>query len=392
MKTLTWGEICTLEYGKALRDYADVESDEDCFRVFGTNGPIGWSSKALSAGPGTIVGRKGAYRGVHFSEFPFFVIDTAYYLVPRDATLCSKWAYYKLLTVDLDQVDVGSAIPTTNREAFYALRVNVPHSQVQQRIAAILSAYDDAIENNRRRMALLEKAARLLYEEWFVRLRFPGHEHTPVKDGVPEGWEPTKLSDLIDITHGCAFSGDHFCDTPTSRVLTTPGSFRIGGGFKTDKAKYYCDDGPLDRAYELSSGDLIVTMTDLSVMSDTLGYPAIIPESDGVTYLHNQRVGKVVPLTDWFPKHFLFFVMCDPYYRCHVLGSATGTSVKHTAPKRIVSYPYSMPKRTLVDRFEESVAPNFEQLSTLLRTNQKLRAARDLLLPRLMSGEIEVSN
>jgi type I restriction enzyme S subunit len=84
--------------------------------------------------------------------------------------------------------------------------------------------------------------------------------------------------------------------------------------------------------------------------------------------------------------------MCDPYYRCHVLGSATGTSVKHTAPKRIVSYPYSMPKRTLVDRFEESVAPNFEQLSTLLRTNQKLRAARDLLLPRLMSGEIEVSN
>jgi type I restriction enzyme, S subunit len=253
-----------------------------------------------------------------------------------------------------------------------------------------LSAYDTLIENNRRRMTLLENAARLLYQEWFVRLRFPGHERTRTIDNVPEGWEPSTLSELIDIAHGYAFDGEHFSDSPTSRVLTTPGSFRVGGGIKIDKPKYYSEDGPLDADYILSPGDLIVTMTDLSVMSDTLGYPAFVPDMDEVTFLHNQRVGRIAPQTEWFPRHFLFFVMCDPQYRCHVLGSATGTSVKHTAPKRILSYSYRMPPRSIVDHFEKAVAPIFEQVGTLLKMNQKLRAARDLLLPRLMSGEIPV--
>jgi type I restriction enzyme, S subunit len=120
MTLSTWGEICSLEYGKALRDYLPEQTDLACFRVYGTNGPIGWSPRKLCDDAGIIVGRKGAYRGIHFSSDPFFVIDTAYYLKPRSEKLNLKWAYYKLMTVDLDQVDVGAAIPTTNREAFYA--------------------------------------------------------------------------------------------------------------------------------------------------------------------------------------------------------------------------------------------------------------------------------
>src|SRR5256885_1229282 len=106
MKRCKWGDICRLEYGKALRDYSTEPSEENCFQVFGTNGPIGWTSQTLADGPGVIVGRKGAYRGIHFSPDPFFVIDTAYYLRPVESDLDLKWAYYKLLTVDINRIDV----------------------------------------------------------------------------------------------------------------------------------------------------------------------------------------------------------------------------------------------------------------------------------------------
>jgi len=188
MKHCTWGDICSLEYGKAIRNYPSEPSEQYCFRVFGTNGPIGWTSEPLCKDAGIIVGRKGAYRGVHFSPEPFFVIDTAYYVRLKSTAVDLKWAYYNLLTVDINRIDVGAAIPTTNRDSFYVVPVAVPSLLSQRKSAAILSAYDSLIENNLRRMKLLEESARLLYREWFVRLRFPGHEHTRIVNGMPEGW------------------------------------------------------------------------------------------------------------------------------------------------------------------------------------------------------------
>jgi type I restriction enzyme S subunit len=137
--------------------------------------------------------------------------------------------------------------------------------------------------------------------------------------------------------------------------------------------------------------DLMLTMTDLSKMCDTLGFPAFVPKLDGQTFLHNQRIGKVVPLGIFFPKHFLYCLLCNAQYRHHVVGAATGTTVKHTSPKRILSYTTTMPKLgTLIDTFEDFARPLFLQINSLIETNQKLRTARDLLLPKLMSGEISV--
>lgn len=240
-------------------------------------------------------------------------------------------------------------------------------------------------------MALLEDAARQLYREWFVRLRFPGHEHARITDGVPDEWESIPLSSIITVAHGFAFQGKYFSETPTSRVLTTPGNFRIGGGIKLDKLKFYSEEGPLESTYELTPMDLILTMTDLSQMGDTLGFPAFVPTFNDLRFLHNQRVGKVIPKGQVFPKHFLYCLFCDDRYRYHIVGAATGTSVKHTSPKRILSYTINLPSRGgLIASFEALVGPLFHQIDCLISMNQKLRAARDLLLPRLMSGEIAV--
>src|SRR6266566_3890529 len=142
MKSSRWGDVCRLHYGKALRDYPGAPSEEHRFRVFGTNGPIGWTAEPLCQQAGIIIGRKGAYRGVHFSPEPFFVIDTAYYLEVTSDEIDLRWAYYKLLTVDINRMDVGAAIPTTNRDQFYALQVNYPALCLQIKFVDILSAYD----------------------------------------------------------------------------------------------------------------------------------------------------------------------------------------------------------------------------------------------------------
>ncbi|HET6387433.1 MAG TPA: restriction endonuclease subunit S [Armatimonadota bacterium] len=155
-------------------------------------------------------------------------------------------------------------------------------------------------------------------------------------------WSRYSLRDLIEIQHGFAFKGEYFCDDPEADRLITPGNFRIGGGFQHGPRK--CYRGPVPEEFVLRAGDLVVTMTDLSKNSDTLGYPAIIPATDCHRYLHNQRVGKVT-LTegDSIDKRFLYFVMCSQPYRQEILASATGTAVKHTAPQRILAFDTLLP-------------------------------------------------
>src|SRR3990172_4433104 len=146
-KKMQWGDLVTLEYGKGLRGY---EHGSGKYRVFGTNGPIGWHHEPLYHHPTIVVGRKGAYRGIHYSAQPCFIIDTAFYLKPR-TEFDMRWAYYELLTHDINAMDSGSAIPSTSRDAFYRLPVCVPTDITEQRaIAHILGTLDDKIELNRR--------------------------------------------------------------------------------------------------------------------------------------------------------------------------------------------------------------------------------------------------
>ncbi len=159
-------------------------------------------------------------------------------------------------------------------------------------------------------------------------------------------WQENSLGDLIDVKHGFAFQGGFIHDEPRGDVLLTPGNFAIGGGFKGDRFKYF--DGPVPDAFVLAEGDLLVTMTDLSKQSDTLGLPAFVPShSDGRRYLHNQRLGKVlIKDSRAIDPTFLHYLMCSAEYRHEVLASATGTTVKHTSPERIRRFKFLRPPLT----------------------------------------------
>ena len=204
---------------------------------------------------------------------------------------------------------IGATMLNLSTSIFNRLPIHLPPLATQHRIAKILSAYDDLIENNLRRIKLLEEMAQKTYEEWFVRFKFPGHE-TAVFDeetGLPEGWKKRDLKEYISVKHGYAYKGEYFTEKITDRILLTPGNFKIGGGIQLKKIKYYSNTAECPEVYILEREDLLLTMTDLSKMGDTLGYPLLVP-TNKKTFLHNQRLGKVIPVNGkCFPKYFYCF-------------------------------------------------------------------------------------
>ena len=151
-------------------------------------------------------------------------------------------------------------------------------------------------------------------------------------------WKRCALDDVAEIKHGYAFKGEYFCDEPTDYLLLTPGNFAVGGGFQ-EKPKYY--KGPIPENYVLAKNDLIVSMTDLSKQGDTLGYSALVPTSN--RYLHNQRIGLVTMKNEKVLKSFAYWLMRTYDYQRFIVNHASGSTVKHTSPKTILSYEFDIP-------------------------------------------------
>jgi type I restriction enzyme S subunit len=181
-------------------------------------------------------------------------------------------------------------------------------------------------------------------------------------------WPTVLLGDICEIKHGFAFKGESFCKVKTAKILLTPGNFYIGGGFKSDKNKYYNGDVPED--YILAEHDLIVTMTDLSVAGDTLGYSALIPKDNDNIYLHNQRIGRVIVTSNKISKYFLYWLMRTSRYQKFIVATASGTTVKHTSPKSILKYVFPLPPLPT----QQAIAATLSCLDAKIELNNRINA------------------
>lgn len=270
----------------------------------------------------------------------------------------AKFIYYLLCNnvASIRPLGGGSATPIINKTDFESIGFRVPPHDAQKQIGEFLSAYDDLIENNRRRMALLEESARLLYREWFVRLRFPGYEHTRLTNGVPEGWERVPLEDVLLLQRGF--------DLPSQArqkgEVPIYGSTGVLGYHNSAKA----------------SAPGIVTGR-----SGTLGDVQYVAEDYWPlnTALWVKEFKKVPPL-------FALFLLREMDLKQYNGGSSVPTLDRKTVHKVEIL----LPSWLLLSSFDEFAAGIFTQIKNLNFQNQKLRTARDLLLPRLMSGEITV--
>ena len=196
-----------------------------------------------------------------------------------------------------------------------------------------------------------------------------------------ENWSDIALSDVMDVKHGFAFPGENIRDEPPGDILLTPGNFAIGGGFKGDKFKYF--DGPVPEDYVLHEGDLIITMTDLSKQADTLGYPALVPKPTEARFLHNQRLGKVL-IRDGaaVDVRFLSYLLRTSEYRHEVLAGATGTTVKHTSPSRILAYKTSIPPM----REQHAIAHILGTLDDKIELNRRMNETLEAIARALFKS------
>jgi type I restriction enzyme S subunit len=251
---------------------------------------------------------------------------------------------------------IGGAVPGINLGILKSLLIALPPVDVQRRIANVLSAYDDLIENNRRRMALLEEAARQLYREWFVRLRFPGHEHTRSTNSVPEGWERAPFEAALVLQRGF----DLPVQDREAGEVPIYGSTGINGFHS--KAKV--------------AGPGVVTGR-----SGTLGEVRYVQDDFWPlnTSLWVKEFKRVSPL-------FAVFLMREMDLKQYNGGVSVPTLDRKTVHKAEVLIP---PDR-LMTAFDEFAVPLFQQVNTLDAQVERLRAARNLLLPKLLSGEIAV--
>lgn len=251
------------------------------------------------------------------------------------------------------------------------LSIPFPSLSTQSATADILWQYDDLIDNNNRRIKLLEDAARLLYDEWFVRLRFPGHEHTPVNDGVPEGWERRPFSSLADFMNGFAFKPIHLGDTGLP-IVKIP-ELRAGPLTKTPR-----NDGKLvpDR-YRVDTGDILFSWSGTLLVNIWSWGPALL----------NQHLFKV---TTCEAEHrgLVYLGLIHALEAFH--NQTTGATMKHFRKGALDTICTLVPPVMLAREFESVIGPLLDQRTILRRQNGMAAAARDLLLPRLMSGEVAV--
>lgn len=279
----------------------------------------------------------------------------------------------------LQPIVTGVNVPHISGKQIGAFRIPIPDPKAQRKIAAILTAYDDLFEVNKRRIALLENMAEEIYREWFVRLRFPGHQHTRFVKGVPEGWDYDRINTLVDFQSGYSFKSEYYNPFGRFGIVTIK---NVHDGTFIPNCSDYMDEAPSNMKPHcyLNSGDILLSLT---------GNVGRVCRVYGNNLLLNQRVAKLRPVRER-SKCFVYLFFKQPNIMTFCEMIATGAAQQNLSPIKIGNQKTVIPPAELLHEFEGKVAPLFEKSTLLLETNKILSQTRDVLLPRLISGKLSV--
>ena len=314
---------------------------------------------------------------------PFNAYQRTYILESLDSSkLSTRFLYYALKpALSLFQsASIGAATQYLTKPILENFQISLPSIESQNKIVSILSVYDDLIENNRRRIQLLEEAARLLYQEWFVRLRFPGHEHTKIVDGVPEGWRKSPLSELCElINYGYTESAVNEEIGPKFlRITDIVPSF-----INWDSVPYCKIEESKKEKFLLKEGDIVIARTGA-----TVGYAKRInkrhPESVYASYLVRLRINSEID------NKIVGILLESDFYKEFVKSNISGAAQPNANAKVLTRFELLVAPKKIQQEFCDIISPILDQKEILQDLSQQLINARDLLLPRLMNGVIPV--
>lgn len=294
---------------------------------------------------------------------------------------------FDMLQIRIKQISQGAAQDNLSLEKIRTLRFTVPNVETQRKIATILSGYDDLIENNLKRIKILEEMAQQTYEEWFVRMHFPGYESAVMNEetGLPEGWEKVKLGELWEIQSSKRIYLSDYVEfgIPFFRgkeITQKSGNSNVSDMLYISELKF----NELKNKFGApKSGDILLTAVG------TLGNLYMVKETDDEFYFKD---GNLIWLKEnsSFSSYFLFYTLKSYAFQNHLNNIAIGSSQKALTIKGLKDSEIIHPNKEIIRIFDEIVKPTNFAIENLQSQNQRLREARDLLLPRLMMGVIEL--
>ena len=352
------GDVVNLKRGY---DLPRSKRQEGNVPVVSSSGITGHHNEAKVKAPGVVTGRYGTLGEIHYIEKDFWPLNTTLYVQDFKGN-DPRYVSYLLLTLNFAVQNVAAAVPGVNRNFLHQLSVRVPPLPTQRKIAAVLSAYDDLIENNTRRIAILEEMAQTLYHEWFVRFRFPGHEQVAMVDSelgpIPEGWEVGRLDDALLLQRGF--------DLPRKKrregKVPVYAATRVVGTH--NEAKVKAPGVVTGRSGSL--GTVMYVEDDFWPLNTTLWV---------------REFRQVTPL-------YAYYLLSDMHLENYNSGAAVPTLNRND----IHGLPVVLPPAGILKEFDDYTLPLLAMRTVLRERNDVLRRTRDLLLPRLISSEVDVSD
>lgn len=330
--------------------------------VYGSNGIIGYTDTAKFCNK-IILGRVGAYCGsVSYCPEDFNATDNTLITTCDESKIIYYYAFYLLRLFNLNKYAGGAAQPLITQSILKKLKCSIPLLPSQQKIASILSAYDTLIENNTKRIRLLEQMAENLYKEWFVRFRFPGHENVEMIDGLPKGWKIQRYADIATITAG----GDcpQVCSNEKTAITNIP---IYSNGITNDGLYGYTDKARIEEP--------CITISARGTV--------------GFVCLHEEPFVPIVRLLAVVPTNLGVYYLFHSSKYNDLEGN--GTSQQQLTKPMLAKRKIIIPTKNICDKFEDFMVPIYKQINYLKKQSSLLTRQRDLLLPRLMSGKLEVT-
>jgi type I restriction enzyme S subunit len=296
----------------------------------------------------------------------------------------------KYFTAYIQPIVTGVNVPHISGKQIGDFYFPLPAPNIQKKIAAILSSYDDLIENNQRRITLLEKMAEEIYREWFVRFRFPGYQSAEFEKGIPKGWETDYAHKFFGHVKGKSYSGNEIFDDMQEKSVPFINlkSFNRGGGYRENGLKYYT--GTYRKEQIVKEGDVVMAVTDMTQNREVVGRVARVPDVGSNGAVVSLDVIKLTPKT--ISSTFLYSYLKYSGFGDFIKGFANGANVLHLNADLVTQQKIVIPPENLRTKFENLVNPIHEQIGSLSKSIQILEQTRSQLLPRLISGKLSVEN
>lgn len=360
-------QLLTIKNG---RDYKSL--GQGSVPVFGSGGYMCSVDSYLYDRPSVLLPRKGTLSNIqYYNKGPFWTVDTCYYTIVNENLVDSYYVYRYLRNLNLSGLDTGASIPSMTQKTYNGIKILLPNLSIQHRIASILSTYDSLIENNTKRIRLLEKMAENLYKEWFSYGK------------IIKGGTIVRLTDIIQITRGLSYSTAEI-DCEEGLDLINLKNIQAYGGFRYDGTKKFC--GKYKNEQIVCEGDLVMGVTDMTQDRRTVGSVALIPKTDKLSVIS----ADLIKISSSISSVFLFGMFKYGNVSKYVAQFANGANVLHLRPKALHNIKVLLPNPNLINKYVDIVSPMVAEMNKLYVLSEKLACQRDLLLPRLMSGKLEV--